>query len=157
MSCIYESDQEEISREAHIADHMGVTVSEVKQERISAQAAAKIVDRYPKLEREGLIGLSYDTLFKQLCGQGELRTLEGRRVVAPFAFVSVLAGALLVLELVRRVGRGNSSKKFNYWRVSPWHPPLIRRQIVRPKQTACEFCGDPILADVNRALWNESR
>jgi hypothetical protein len=154
LSCIYESDEEELSREAHIAEHLGVAVAEVRSERITSEAADKIVARYPQLEASSLIGLAYDTLFKQLCGQGELKTLEGRRVVAPFAFVSILAGAVLALELARRLGDGNSKRDFNYWRLSPWHGPIARRQLLRPKQLACEFCGNKTLARVNQTLWS---
>jgi ThiF family len=154
LSCIYEADQEEIAREAHIADHLGVSVEEVRTERISDDAAGRIVKRYPKLHKAQIVGGSYDTLFKQLCGQGELKTIEGRRVIAPFAFVSVLAGTLLALEVVRRLGTGHASKRHNYWRVGPWHPPLLRKQILRPRQTGCEFCGNPTLARVNSGLWN---
>lgn len=154
LSCIYESDQEEIAREAHIAEHLGVSAEEVRAERISDDAADRIVKRYPKLDKSLLAGTSYDTLFKQLCGQGELKTLEGQRVIAPFAFISVLAGTLLALEVVRRLGPGQSSKQHNYWRVSAWHPPLLRRQILRPRQPECEFCGNPTLARVNCALWD---
>jgi hypothetical protein len=153
LSCIYEPDEEETAREAHIAEHLDVSVEEVRAERISDNAAGRIVKRYPKLEKSLIVGTSYDTLFKQLCGQGELKTLEGRRIIAPFAFVSVLAGTLLALEVVRRLGPGHSSKHHNYWRVSPWHPPLLRKHILRPRQPLCEFCGNPILARVNSALW----
>lgn len=154
LSCIYEPDQEEMAREAHIADHLGVSVVEVRAERISDDAADRIVKRYSKLEKSLIVGSSYDTLFKQLCGQGELKTLEGRRIIAPFAFVSVLAGTLLALEVVRRLGTDHRSKPHNYWRVSPWHPPLLRKQILRPRQSDCEFCGNPTLVRVNCALWN---
>jgi molybdopterin/thiamine biosynthesis adenylyltransferase len=153
LSCIYEPDQEETTREAHIADLLGVSVEEVRAERISDDAADRVVRRYPKLEKSLIVGTSYDTLFKQLCGQGELKTLEGRRVIAPFAFVSVLAGTLLALEVVRHLGPGHSTKQHNYWRVSPWHPPLLRRQILRPREPLCKFCGNPVLARVNSSLW----
>jgi E1 N-terminal domain/ThiF family len=153
LSCIYEPDHEEMAREAHIAEHLGVSVEEVRTERISDDAADRIVMRYPKLERSAIVGGSYDTLFKQLCGQSELKTLEGRRIIAPFAFVSVFAGTLLALEVVRRLGPGNSSKGHNYWRVSPWHPPFRRRQILRPRQPLCKFCSNPILGRVNSELW----
>ena len=153
LSCIYESDDEESSREAHIAEHLGVTVSEVRSERIAEDAADKILARYPKLDRGGLVGLAYDTLFKRLCGEGELKSLEGRRVAAPFAFVSILAGTLLALEIVRHIGEGAHKRDFNYWRVSPWHGPILRRQILRPKQPGCEFCAHETLIRVNRMLW----
>jgi hypothetical protein len=153
LSCIYESDNEESSHEAHIAEHLGVTVSEVRSERITEEVADKIFVRYPKLDRTALVGLAYDTLFKRLCGEGELKSLEGRRAVAPFAFVSILAGALLALDIVRHVANGAHKKDFNYWRVSPWHGPILRRQVLRPKQPGCEFCGQETLIRVNRMLW----
>ncbi|WP_256469102.1 ThiF family adenylyltransferase [Bradyrhizobium sp. 146] len=153
LSCIYEADQEEFTREHHIAEHFGVSVDDVKSERISPSAAHQIAAKVHGVEASALIGIAYDTLFKQLCGEGTLQTLEGRRVVAPFAFVSVLAGTLLALEVLRRAGSGRNSLDFNYWRVSPWHPPLGRRRILRPPQTGCEFCSNPVLSSVNAALW----
>lgn len=153
LSCIYEPDQEEHSREQHIADHLGVPVEAVRSERISAAAAAVIGERFPALANVDLVGTAYDTLFKKLCGEGLLRTSAGRSVTAPFAFVSALAGALLVLELVRRLASGRSDRNFNYWRVSAWHAPLARRRIMRPPQPGCAFCGDKILRRVNARLW----
>jgi hypothetical protein len=153
LSCIYEPDAEELSREQHIADHLGVSVDAVRRERISAAAATVIVERFPALADMNLVGTAYDTLFKKLCGEGLLKTAAGRRVIAPFAFVSVLAGALLAVELVRRLGAGRSERNFNYWRVSAWHAPLARRRILRPRQTGCSFCDSHMLARVNAQLW----
>ncbi len=153
LSCIYETDSEESSREAHIAEQLGVSLAEVRLERISAPSASRISERYPQLRTEDLVGVAYDTLFKQLCGANELKSLEGRRIIAPFAFVSVLAGTLMALELVRRNSSDATALNDNYWRVSPWHQPLPRRRVCRPKQPACEFCGDRILASVNAKLW----
>lgn len=154
LSCIYEPDGEELSREQHIADHLGVSVEAVRCERISAAAAAAIVQRFPALANADLIGTAYDTLFKRLCGEGLLKTAAGRRVTAPFGFVSVLAGALLAVELVRRLGPGRSDRNFNYWRVSAWHAPLARRRMLRPQQPRCAFCDSPILRRVNARLWS---
>ena len=153
LSCIYEPDGEETSREAHIAEHLGVSIGEVREERISEASAILIGRKFPQLDQAGLAGVAYDTLFKQLCGAEELKTLEGRRVVAPFAFVSVLAGSLLALEVVRRLGEQSGTPPDNYWRVSPWHPPLSRRRICRPKQSDCEFCGNRLFRAVNTRLW----
>ena len=153
MSCIYMPDEAEYTREHHIAEQLGVTVDEVLTERISAESAIRIATRFPRLSAESIIGLAYDTLFKQLCSEAVLTTPEGRRVLAPFAFVSCLAGTLLLLEIVRRVGRGDGVHNDNYWRVSAWHPPLARRRVVRPREDACEFCGNPVLSRVNASLW----
>lgn len=153
LSCIYEPDAEELTREQHIADHLGISVEEVRTERISPAAALTIVDRFPNLSADMLMGTAYDTLFKKLCVEGHLRTQMGRTIVAPFAFVSVLAGTLLALELVRRLGNGAANRDFNYWRLSPWHPLFGRRRVLRARQPGCEFCGRPILRKVNESLW----
>ena len=153
LSCIYESDDEEFSQEKYVAEHLGVSVEDVRTERISASVARTIVKRFPELVETDLVGTAYDTLFKNLCGEGKLRTLAGKTVIAPFAFVSVLAGTLLALEIVRRLGTGNNARGFNYWRVSPWHSPYSRRRIIRLSQLGCTFCGDPTLKEVNDELW----
>lgn len=153
LSCIYAADEDELSREQHIADHLGVPVEEVRSERITAQAAATIRVQFPSLGRVDLVGTAYDSLFKRLCGEGLLKMTAGRTLMAPFAFVSVLAGALLALELVRRLGTGCSERDFNYWRVSAWHPPLARARVTRPPQAGCTFCGNPLLRRVNSSLW----
>jgi hypothetical protein len=153
LSCIYEPDDEELSREQHIAEHLGVSVGDVRSERISASVAQAIATRFPRLIPADLVGTAYDTLFKRLCAEGQLRTAAGRTIVAPFAFVSVLAGTLLALDVVRWLGQGNSARDFNYWRVSAWHAPLDRRRILRPRQPGCAFCGNPLLVKVNEAMW----
>ena len=153
LSCIYEMDEEEITREKHIAEHLGVSVRDVRTDRISKAAAERIVMKYSELLPKNLIGVAYDTLFKTLCAEGQLQTPEGKRVVASFAFVSVLAGTLLALEVVRRLGPDSHSRDFNYWRLSPWHPVDHRRRITRQRQPGCAFCADPILRRVNLDLW----
>jgi hypothetical protein len=152
MSCIYEPDVEEFKREQHIADHFGVTIDEVRTERISITAARDIAQRFG-LNPTDIAGTAYDSLFKSLCSQGQLGEVADKRAVAPFAFVSVLAGALLAIELCRRLGDVSTTADFNYWRLSPWFPPLGRRRALRPRQQGCAFCGEPALRRVNRELW----
>jgi hypothetical protein len=151
MSCIYEPDKEETSRESHVAEHFGVSVDEVRSERISEEAAKVIASRFPTLETAALVGMAYDSLFKRLCAEAALKTTEGKRVLAPFAFVSVLAGALMLIEMFRQTPRHPADT--NYWRLSPWHPPLARRRVLRPRQQGCVFCSNEIMAAVNRELW----
>ena len=153
LSCIYEPDEAEVSREHHIAEHLGVTVEEVRSERISPASAALIAARFPGLSTEEIAGVAYDSLFKTLCSTRQLGTLTDKRILAPFAFVSVLAGALLAVELVRCLGPRPSTTESNYWRVSPWHPPLARRRILRARQPHCGFCADRIKSIVNGNLW----
>ncbi len=154
LSCIYEIDVAESDREAHIAEHLGVSVDEVRTERISTPAAIQIHAKFPSLGVQRLSGMAYDSLFKQLCSEKQLRSVEGGKpVVAPFGFVSILAGALLVVEILRQTDLGHTTSD-NYWRVSPWHPPLPRRRILRPKQQLCNFCGNQVLVRINKALWS---
>jgi hypothetical protein len=153
LSCIYEPDPQELSREQHIADHLGVSADDVRSSRISQTAAFTIAARFPALAAHDLEGMAYDTLFKQLCSESQLVTPEGRSVIAPFGFVSVLAGTLQAIEVARRANPAGSHTDFNYWRLSPWHPPSRRRQVFRPKQPRCKFCGDAFYAKFNQSLW----
>src|SRR4029077_2598499 len=118
LSCIYAPDEEEYSREHHIAEHLGLAVDDVRCERISIPAARVIAARFAQLSADELVGMSYDTLFKRLCAESLLSISSGRQIFAPFAFVSVLAGTLLALELVRRLAPGAGVTGFNYWRIS---------------------------------------
>jgi E1 N-terminal domain/ThiF family len=153
MGCIYLPDEEEYTREHHIADQLGVTVEEVRTERIGPAAAARIIHRYPTLVTEHITGLAYDTLFKRLCAEAALQTTSGQRVLAPFGFVSCLAGILLLVELIRRLAPGAPRHADNYWRVSAWHPPISRRRTIRPKESACDTCSSSTLSAVNAKLW----
>ena len=153
LSCIYEPDDDEFTREQHIAEHLGVTVDEVRSERISCAAALAIVSRFRKVQASEIEGMAYDSFFKRLCAEGQLSVIADKRTIAPFAFVSVLAGTLLALEVARRMGDETAQRDFNYWRLSPWFPPLGRRRVMRPKQLGCAFCGQPIMVAVNAALW----
>lgn len=156
LSCIYEPDEAEFSREHHIAEHLGVSVGEVRSERITPESAAVIAARFPGLHATAITGVAYDSLFKTLCSTGRLGTLTDKRILAPFAFVSVLAGALLAVELVRCLGRRPPPIESNYWRISPWHSPRARRRILRARQPNCGFCTDRIKSVVNRQLWGSS-
>lgn len=152
LSCVYARDTAELTREDHIAEHLGVPVSEVRQERISAAMASLIALRFPHLDASTLEGLAFDTLFKRLCAEAVLTTPEGKRVLAPFAFVSCLAGTLLAIEIVRRLSSAGPVSD-NYLRLSPWHPPMSRRRVVQPRQADCEFCGHPVLRALSDQMW----
>ena len=152
LSCVYPPDEEEYSRERHIAERLEVAVDEVRRERVSPESARKIVRKYPQLACGDVVGVAFDTLFKRLCSEGELDGGPGKRVVAPFAFVSALAGAMLALEVVRRLGRGHASD-YNYWRLNPWSSWESRLRETWPRQSGCTFCGNANLVAVNSQLW----
>jgi E1 N-terminal domain/ThiF family len=153
MSCIYYEAADEAAHEAHVADALGVDVSAVRSNFISSEAARAIARKYPQLEPARLEGLAYDSLFKELCGKGELASSTAERVLAPFSFVSVLAGMLLAIEIAIRTSPSAMCRAYNYWRVSPWGPPLASMRERRAKRPGCDFCDNVILQAVVQRLW----
>jgi hypothetical protein len=153
LSCIYLEENGELTHEQHVADLLGVGVDKVREAFIDAVAATDICLRYPQINPESIKGTAYDTLFKQLCGQGELQVAADKHVLAPFAFVSVLAGTMLAVEMVRRVRKGHAAEPYNYWRLAPYNTPNIRGQYNRAKIDGCEFCGNPLRTECCKQLW----
>jgi molybdopterin/thiamine biosynthesis adenylyltransferase len=153
MACIYRETPDENAHERHVADALGVPAASVRENFVSLEAAAAIVCKYPHLNACALEGLAYDSLFKELCGQGQLRLGTSERVLAPFAFVSVLAGLMLTVEIATRLNTAAPLLHYNYWRISPWGPPVARLRERRPKRGDCEFCGNRILQSVMKTLW----
>lgn len=156
LSCIYPQDKDELARERHIAEHLGVAIEDVQQHQIGKEAAKIITARFQHLHLtvEGLLGQAYDSLFKALCGQAQLQSKEGRQALAPFAFVSVLAGTVLAIEFVQR-SMNSSNSEYNFWRLSPWQPPqprLKRKFLAIPH---CEFCGSQVMRQVTNDLWSD--
>lgn len=156
LSCIYYEAMDETAHERHVAEALGVTVAEVRTNFVSDIAARGIASKYPSVDPATLVGLAYDSLFKELCGSGELRVSATERVLAPFAFVSVMAGVMLALEIAMRgEPTDDSTKYYNYWRLSPWAPPVKRARELRYRKAGCEFCGDETLQSVVKQIWGE--
>lgn len=150
MACIYKHIPDEEARERSIAEGLGITLEDVRLGFINQAVAEKIVAAHPGLHTAALVGRAFDTLFRELCAAQALRTPEGRQVLTPFAFVSMLAGALLAVELVRQVtGKADT----NYWQVDPWRSPLGRLRRRRSRDPECEFCSLPGVAEVIQDLW----
>ena len=156
LSCIYPENDRELTHQQHVAEALGVEVAEVQQEFVTGAVAAKICKAYPDLTPQNLVGRAFDSLFKELCGQGALRNAEGRQVLAPFSFVSALAGSYLAIEVVRRCFFGSEADSFNYWRASPWHAPNLALRQQRGRLKNCEFCGNPTFKEVNLQIWEDS-
>ncbi len=154
LACAYHESPEEYAHEKHVAAWLGVTLAEVQESRVSREAADKICRRYPNLTPANVVGTPYDTLFKALCSSAHLLGESGQQALTPFAFVSVLAGALLATEFVIRVSGGDVNR-FNEWRLSPWSPPVIRRRRILARRPDCSFCGKPVLSKVARELWTK--
>ena len=152
MSCAYHESPEEFAHEKHVAEVLGVSLEDVRSERISAASAKTIHDKMPNLLPSELEGLAYDTLFKRLCSTGNLTTPEGKQVLAPFCFISVMAGTYLAIEFVRRIQNPHASL-FNEWYISPWSNPVLRRRRISPKRIDCEFCGNEMISQVAKRTW----
>ncbi len=153
LCCVYREEEQERNRETHVAESLGVAVKDVQSGFITEASAQQIHALYPDIQPSTIIGTAYDTLFKALCGQQALRTDEGRQVLAPFSFVSVLAGTYLAIETVLRLLRVEREKVFNYWRISPWSSPVLRLRQYRLARSDCEFCSREYAREVIRNLW----
>ena len=156
LGCLYSRDEREVSQDEAIAEHLGVTVADVRTSRIGGDIVDRILTKHPRLKREDIEGLPFDTLYKQLCASQQLQTATGEQVVAPFAFVSILAGAYLLLELAQRVNSG-APPNSNEWRINPWRAPFAAGRYLRMKRPNCECCGREELQRFARRLWTTGR
>lgn len=152
MACIYHEAADELSRERGVAAALGVTLEDVKEHVISWAAAAQIANRYPHVQASQIEGVPYDSLFKELCSEQILRTPEQQHVLAPFAFVSTFAGVMLAVELARRPLL-EEAPGFNYWRLSPWKPPVSALKARRPKHAHCVVCSNLTFRSIADSLW----
>ncbi|OFA05644.1 ThiF family adenylyltransferase [Duganella sp. HH101] len=155
LSCIYTFAPEEESRERHIAETLGLTVDEVREQLISERVALKLAQLHPSLQERALVNMAFDSLFREMCGSGVLLTPETKQVLAPLAFVSHLAGALLVIELLRRSKSASYHPTANYLCLDPWRPPHSKARLRKTKRTDCEFCSNPLNHQVMQEIWPE--
>lgn len=151
LGCIYPYVAEEGNRERDIASGLGVTVDDVRAGLITDEVAAKILKAHPDLTGRTLVGMAFDSLYKERCAEESLITAGGEQALAPFAFISALAGALQVVELALRLRHLDAPS--SYLNVDPWSPPhrLIRRTKERLK--GCHFCGRPVAAALLEEVW----
>ncbi|MGN6400703.1 MAG: ThiF family adenylyltransferase [Flavisolibacter sp.] len=152
LCCIYSKEEQEQAREKHIAEALGVALEQVTQLRIDEAAAETICKKYMQLQPQDLIGIPYDTLFKELCGEGKLKNAEDKQVLAPLSFVSALAGAMLALLFIQR--HVEKSLSYNYWRMSPWKKPNFRLQQIQHTNPECEFCSNDLKPIVAEKIWS---
>jgi molybdopterin/thiamine biosynthesis adenylyltransferase len=150
LSCIYPHIPEEDARERDIANLLGLTLDQVKQRIVSPDTAAFLEQNFGE-PAESFIGKSMDSLAKVRCASGPIVTAGGRQALAPFAFISNLAGCLMALDLLRSQSTERAPLR-NYVQLDPWRPPMPVRRL-KPKRSDCEFCGDPELWSVFTSLW----
>ena len=153
LGCVYPHDEAEVTHDQTIADHLGIDVESVRLPRISSEIARRICATHTQLAPTKIEGFAFDTLYKQLCGSAQLKSVSGKQVIAPFAFVSVLAGTLLLLEIIRRERGIDMDQPSNDWRINPWGPPVTKKRYLRPRREACECCSKIELQHENIRLW----
>ncbi len=93
-------------------------------DQISAEEAAKIIEKYPHMRSENVAGRPFDSVFRELCSAGQLRGISAN-VLAPFPFISGLAGVLLYFEFVKslRPDVFGPFQRHNYVQLNPMFPP----------------------------------
>ena len=150
LACVYRHIPHEMGRERDIAEGLGVSLEDVLKQRIDEGVAAKIVAKYPELHATDLVGVALDSLFREMCSAQAL-TLPGQeQVFAPFAFISTLAGCLMVIELLR-FEAGES--RTNYFFTDPWLPPRTATRRRHGIVVDCEFCSKPRNLQAMEAVW----
>lgn len=158
LACIHHETPDEHAHERHIADALGVSIEQIRAGRVSAQAAITIASRIDGLDASALVGQAYDSLFKELCATERLPAgthgLEG--TLAPFCFVSVLAGALLAVEFLSGIASDLSKASSNLWSVNPWNAPRSEMRRWREREERCGFCGDPVMLNAMRFIWGNT-
>jgi hypothetical protein len=152
LACLYWEAPDEAAHEQHIANSLGVSLDHVRDGHVSHHAAELIAARYPEVRAESIAGLPFDTVFKQVvCSSARIPVGDAENVLTPFAFVSVLAGTYLAIEVVRQSARPNDA--WNMWRLSPWNQPLPQLRRFNPRNVNCEFCSKPELLKAAESIW----
>ena len=149
LSCVYIKDPREESHEQHIAETLGVSLEHVRQNFVNEEAAKLICQKYKQFQSQKIVGIAFDSLFKELCSEGKLLDAEDRQVIAPLAFVSVLAGAFLALAFIES---HFDHLNYNYWRASPWRNPNFRLRSVNHTNPNCEFCNNEVISEFIKDL-----
>lgn len=155
LACIYSETDAERNHTSHVADMLNVTNEDLAEGYITENSARKIIARYPELKLADLNGIAFDSLFRQLCATQQLITPEQKQVLAPFSFVSQLAGTVQAIELFLRRQSAERCDHFNYWRVNPWRGVIAGLQQMRPKKVDCIVCSETQYIDLSKAIWGK--
>jgi len=152
--CIYPETAEEHAHERHVAETLGVDVARIQSgEPITKADALRIVERYPELREEELVGKAFESLFRNLCSAGELHVASGI-VHAPFSFVSGLAGVLLYFELLKSAVPEvfGPFQEYNYFQLNPLRQPNSEFRELRASRKEC-MCQQEVVRKVYRKVW----
>lgn len=137
LECVYPTRADKNDQSQHIADGLGLTLDDVLAPFITRAVAQQLAENFPHLNAETLVGRAISSVYRENCAAAVLRAPNGEQYLAPFAFVSILAGTLLVMNLISQC-QGNEIS-YNVWPVSVWSPPFAPAQELRPQRVGC-FC-----------------
>jgi molybdopterin/thiamine biosynthesis adenylyltransferase len=154
LACTYPHIRVEDQRRIHIAEGLGLSVDDVRRGFIDEQIARKLAALHPNLDEAALVGKAFDTVYREQCGQDVLLTAAGEQAVAPLAFISNLAGALLALDLAR-YDAPPLIEGSTYLTLDPWRPPTVHARRDPARNPDCEFCGTGNGLVAMRAVWPE--
>lgn len=145
LECVYPTREDKLAQARHMAEGLGLALEEVQAPFITQEVAAKLASNFPNLNQAELVGRAISSVYRENCAAAVLRAPGGEQFLAPFAFVSVLAGALLAMHLISRL-QGNEAP-YNLWPVSPWSPPFTHARELRGQRMGC-FCTTPVYCRV---------
>ena len=158
LACVYPPDPSEDAHFKHVAETLNVPLARIKSgDLIDENDAQQIRQRYPELALDELVNRPFDTVFSQLCAGGKIRLQAGDEVViAPFPFVSALAGVLLYFELVKtiRQDRFGAFQNHNYIRINPFFNPNPSLKKMLPSSPSCPVCKSPAMQRTFARMWS---
>jgi hypothetical protein len=127
-------------------------VSKCKKIRCQERATL-IAEKYPHLAMEHVLGRAFDSVFRELCSAGQLRD-SSATVLAPFPFISGLAGVLLYFEFIQslRPDIFGPFQTYNYTRLNPLFPPNPECRELRRSRADCS-CQQREVRDLFSSLW----
>ncbi len=154
MACVYHQTPDEDAGFRHIAEKLNVSIDRVKSgDPIDREDALRIHEIYAHLAVDRLIGKAFDSIFRDLCGAGQLR-VEGRQMLAPLPFISAMAGFHLAFEFFKsRVPEVFARfQDCNYAQLNPFFPPNPALREWRRPRPNC-FCQLPQTRRIFDQLW----
>mgnify|MGYP002780521289 CR=1 FL=1 len=141
LECVYPTRADKLAQARHMAEGLGLTLEEVQAPLITQEVAAKLAVNFRNLAEAELVGRAISSVYRENCAAEVLRAPGGEQFLAPFAFVSILAGTLLAMHLVSRLQ--GFEAPYNLWPVSAWAPPLPAARELRGQRAGC-FCTSSV-------------
>lgn len=154
LSCIYHHIPLEDERTRSIAAGLGLAYEEIKDKELIDGALGRRLAELHGLDATALEGHAIASLHKELCAAQILKMAGGEQALAPFAFISNLAGVLLAIELLR-FDADPALRHGSDMSVDPWSPPHARARRPRTKRPDCEFCADPDKTAILDLVWKD--